>query len=421
MKNLLINKKHNFQIKHIYYIGMFLFIGISIFNCIYTKGEALYDMLVPNYTNHYWDLFTSIYHNFLGTPYEEGVVYPPGANLICLIMSKFFSDEMYIAGTNAMRDSHIGMFLNIWFLTITTVILIKIMFSDLKTSKLEKILFVMTILVSAPYIRELTKMNVIMVSIICVYLFLILKDSSKWMIRLLAMFFLAIAVSIKIYPVFFGLFFIKDKRWKEVFSCVFIGLIVFFIPFFGFGGIHNVLLMFENIFDTTTILNQSGLGFKIDITNTINILGLVLGYEGNIRFIGTIINYCMLFLGALSFFFLKSTWKSIAIVSLMTLSYPTFSNSYAVLIMIPALICFLNTEKKTTIWNSIYIILFVLLFAPMCFGGQDILPVLPGVTRVNLFTFIESISIAVMQLLLIVEGIFGLKTTLTEIRRNARR
>lgn len=415
MKKLSSWIKVHFCLKHIYYTIMSFFIIISVINCIKTNGSAIYDMLVPNYSNHYWDLFTSIYHNFLQTPYEEGVVYPPGANIICLILSKFFSAEMYNNGANAMRDSQIGIVIMLWFMIFSTGILVFLIIKHSKAAKRENFFLIFTFLCSAPYIRELNKMNIVIISVILVYLFLLYKDDHRFYVRFAAIVCLAAAVSIKIYPVFFGLFFIKNKRWKETFISIAVGIVFFFGPFFLFGGPQNIILMLKNIFNTTDIFNTSGLGFKIDITNTINIFGDLMGYNGDIRFIGTVFNYVLLFLGFGAFFVIKSEWKSIAILSLLALTYPTFSNSYGILIMIPALITFFNTENKLNADNVIYVILFAIMFAPMCFGGQDIFPTLTGVTRVNLFTFLESISIALMLIFLILDG---LKTVITQSRKH---
>lgn len=75
------------KILHIYFAAMLGFILAGIVNIFVSNGNAIYDMLIPNMNNHYWDLITSIFHNYAGMPYEEGVIYPPGANIICLLLS----------------------------------------------------------------------------------------------------------------------------------------------------------------------------------------------------------------------------------------------------------------------------------------------------------------------------------------------
>lgn len=363
-------------------------------------------MLVPNYNNHYWDLFTSIYHNFLRTPYEEGVIYPPGANFICWIMSNFFSYTQYHYGVNNMRDSQIGMFMMLIFLLSTMTFLIALLYKDFIAHSIEKLLFIITLLFSAPFIREISKINIITLCVILTYFFLLFRNQSKKYIQILAFVCLACAVSIKIYPVFLGLFLLKEKKWKETAICLVIGATIFFLPFFFFGGITGLPLMLKNIFNTTTIFTENGLGFKINIANTVNIIGELLNADSNnVQLIGNTLNYFILCCAIFSFFFLKHNWQSVTLLSLIFLSYPSFSNSYAILFLVPALVMFLNTEKETTIQNIFYVTLFVLLFAPMCFGGQDIFPSLKGVTRVNLFTFIESIAIILLEIALIIEGL----------------
>lgn len=412
----------NFPIeKLIFYSIMILFSAVGFVNCIITKGEALYDMFVPNYTNHYWDLMTSIYHNYERIPYDRGVIYPPGANILCWIFSRFFSFELYQGGPNAMRDSQIGMLFIVWFITITTLILVSIICWHKNGSALEKTLFIILILCSAPYMREITKMNLVIFSVIFVYLFLIGKDSDNRIIRFLSLLCLACAVSIKIYPVFLGLLLLKEKRWKSVWLCIMIGALVFFLPFLFFGGVEKMLLMLKNIFFTTGKFEEGGFGFRVDIGNTISMFGNLLGLEiGMARSIGNVLNIVILIVSIFSFFFITSKWKSMGLLSLITLSYPPFSHSYGILIMVPSLICLLDANKNTDsfkLTNVIYSILFSLMFAPMFFGGQDVLPQLNGLLRVNLFTLVESIVILMMQIMFIVNGLSHFIKKLSDSKR----
>lgn len=244
-----------------------------------------------------------------------------------------------------------------------------------------------------------------MVSVICVYVFILFKDHESVFMRVLAFVALSAAVALKIYPVFLGILLLREKSAKKIWGCIGCGIVVFFVPFFVFGGLHGVVLMLQNIFNTTSIFNDSGLGFKIDITNTINIVGDLFHYGGNIRRVGTCFNYIFLILGFVMSLFVQEEWKAVTLLSLLTLSYPTFSGSYGILILVPALIMFLNTKPGITHENMAYILLFVLLFAPMFFGGQNILPALDGEVRINLFTLTESVAIILMEMMLIFDGL----------------
>ena len=142
MKLILTKIRSYSQIRLLYFGSMLFFFIFSLLNCIRTNGIALYDMLVPNYNNHYWDLFTSIYHNFLRTPYKEGVIYPPGANFICWVMSNFFSEEQYYRGVNTMRDSQTGLIIMLIFILSTMIFLIVLLNKAFNAKPFEKILLV---------------------------------------------------------------------------------------------------------------------------------------------------------------------------------------------------------------------------------------------------------------------------------------
>lgn len=385
---------------------MLYFIVLSFINCIKTNGAALYDMLVPNYKNHYWDFFTSIWYTHDKLPYQSGVIYPPGANFLCWILSCFFPTDLYSTDVNTLRDSSLGMIIMLWFILTSMLLLIALILKDYADGDaFEKILFIMTLLLSAPFIREISKLNIIPLSIIFTYIFILYKDSENNYLKLLSLLALACAVAIKIYPVFFGLYLLKKKDRKNTLLCILLGIFVFFLPFAFFDGISGLRLMLTNIFNTTETFTNSGLGFKINIANTVQVFGELLSLNpAVIKSVTSLTNLFMLAAAVISFFFLKENWKALAIVSLITLSFPSFSNSYAVLYMVPALVAFLKEEHNLTFHNLFYVLLFVALFAPMFFGGQNIFPKLQGVTRMNLFTFVESIAIVLMQSALIAEG-----------------
>lgn len=44
------------KILHIYFVAMLGFILAGIVNIFVSNGNAIYDMLIPNMNNHYWDL-----------------------------------------------------------------------------------------------------------------------------------------------------------------------------------------------------------------------------------------------------------------------------------------------------------------------------------------------------------------------------
>lgn len=88
-------------------------------------------------------------------------------------------------------------------------------------------------------------------AVILVLQALIWKDSEKAVQKELALFFIAFAAGLKIYPAVVGLLYIFEKRWKEVFRLIIYGLFIFFIPFLFFGGFQGMLQFFRNLVQIT--------------------------------------------------------------------------------------------------------------------------------------------------------------------------
>ena len=117
------------------------------------------------------------------------------------------------------------------------------------------------ILLSAPFVFAVMRGNTIYFALIFLLAFLILKDQKNPFARELGYFCLAFAGAIKIYPLFFGVFLLKDKK---IFASFRVAL------YFGLISVFSFLMM-KNSFDNfSPFLNHLG-GF---MSNELRLLGL---------------------------------------------------------------------------------------------------------------------------------------------------
>ena len=246
------NKK---TIKTLYYIVMVVGIVYFLVMGSVSHGKTIMGVLQRGDKDAFMDLFNSMQYGC--KPYKKGVIYPPLANLLYLFLSTFFSKKALKSGTVFVRDSHMGLTMIALYITVTTILLMYTIAKNKKGTIDEKFAFGITMVFSMPFIFQVERANIVLLCALFIAAFLGGYQSEKQWVRQLSYISLAIAVGLKIYPVFFGFLLLRERRWKDAIVCVIYGLLIFFMPFLVFGGFQNVGLMIENIVECTTNMGLS--------------------------------------------------------------------------------------------------------------------------------------------------------------------
>ncbi len=211
------------------------------------------------------------------SPYLEGggSSYPPLAIMILypftLICKSVFAkhpshESMDVAELTSIMEQYpqfwIAFLLFFALCTLSIVLLIsKIYKLDLKcTMKM-----VIIVSFSAPFVYTVLRGNIIYFALIFILIFLLFHDSKSPWLREIALISLALAGTIKIYPLFFGAYLLgKKKIFASCRVAVYFALI-FFVSFKFFPGGSNVNPFVENL-----------QGFMSDIERFASVLNLSL-------------------------------------------------------------------------------------------------------------------------------------------------
>ena len=94
-------------------------------------------------------------------------------------------------------------------------------------------------------------------------------DNKNKILREIGLISLAIATSIKIHPVVFGLMLLFDKRWAEAKRCIIYGVLIFFVPFLCFGGFSEFTVLLSNLTNASNFLGSIGHGYRLNFSNTV--------------------------------------------------------------------------------------------------------------------------------------------------------
>ena len=120
-----------------------------------------------------------------------------------------------------------------------------------------------------PVLYSFDRGNIVWFCMAFLMVYIFTYDSKNKILREIGLISLAIATSIKIYPVVFGLMLIFDKRWAEAKRCIIYGVLIFFVPFLCFGGFSEFTVLLSNLTNASNFLGSIGHGYRLNFSNTV--------------------------------------------------------------------------------------------------------------------------------------------------------
>lgn len=381
----------------------------SLLYGIATSGGNHYGLLFSDVNDSFMDFYNPVYHAAQADPYiDVDRIYPALAYVFYFLLSLFIPREALALGGKAVRRNQNAQILFILYVIVVAIALGVLLYRLIQGRRREKITLLALLFLSAPFIFVYERGNIIVVSLIFSTLFLMLKDAPDRRHRELALFCLAVSAALKIYPAVLGLLLLKDKRYREAGRCALYGAILFVAPFLLMGGLDKIPVMLGNLMagSANTLSLENGFGYKVNISNLVSILAGLFGvFDTSVIQVGSYIAYGLLLISLVVAFFLKSKWRTIALLSLLMAGIPGFSFIYSLIFMAVPCILFLNGQEGYRKMDYIYATLFAALFGLFVYGEYDCFLDLGGKLIVNVCTFVESCALFLMLLLINGEGI----------------
>ena len=178
------------------------------------------------------------------TPYimgeGPGASYPPIAIIILYpfayickdVFAQYAHEAMDIDTLTSLVVRHVEFWIAIVLFFLVCITAIVLLASKLgRFGPIPSLKLSLIICCSSPFVYAIMRGNTIYFALIFVLLFLLYYDSDKPVLREIAYISLAIAGAIKIYPLFFGVFLLKKKRFFPVARVAVYFTILFFISF----------------------------------------------------------------------------------------------------------------------------------------------------------------------------------------------
>jgi len=192
------------------------------------------------------------------SPYlVEGSSYPPLAIFIlypfALICKGVFAKYCDLTLTADELTSLVILTPQFWialilFFLVTTTLVVFLLYRLFPVRRRDMIPFVSVIIFSAPFVYAIMRGNTIYFALIFLLLFLWLHESSSPLLREISYVCLALAGAIKIYPLFFGVFLLKKRKWLPALRVGLYTAVLFFVPFALLeSGLSDLLPFLDNL------------------------------------------------------------------------------------------------------------------------------------------------------------------------------
>jgi hypothetical protein len=231
-------------------------------------------------------------------------------------------------------------------------------------------IFLLSFIFSYIFFFSIERANILILTVAFVGFFICYYDSENKYERIFAAISLALAATLKIYPVLFGFLYFEKKQYREIFISAIITLLLVFLPYlFFYRGFANIP---QQIINTSLHIksynyarffprfNLSHLVFRI-----LSLLKLSVNIISSLAAIAQIIIYIATFFSILFSCLIKNKWIKISLLTMVLVFFPASSALYCGLYMFPMMIIFFATLKeRTKKFNVFTIIVFIILLSP---------------------------------------------------------
>ena len=396
---------------------LIVFFVVFVIAAIVTGGSSAYRAMYWNHEDMFMDHFNSIMYSF-DRPYTHWrVIYPPLVTVYYAVLGHFtipFADAAHDPMLSfALRDTQAGM-LSFFIVVILTLYVLYLVFSKFvkEEGHRKEILFLFTVLLAYPFLYAVERGNSIILALVFCFLFLMGYRSENKVVRYASYFALGCAAGIKLYPVILGLLILRERRYMEAAICISIVAAVVLIPFVFTDG--DPIILLDTLFrytgspDTYGFTNFNQLIFGVGR----DLLGAPSGIVQAVSYavIGT---FTLLSFIVILFDKEMKSWKVLALLGCNLILGLGVGGAYQMIYMIPAVLCFLNSEKEMTKENKFYVVCFAMIFV--------LIPgIAPGwVNPSPIIGSIEAAFVIIIAVALLREGIGRLRRRADERRSGA--
>lgn len=339
------------------------------------RGSAKFDWLLGIFS----DFVVVMNFSLEESPYIVGdSSYPPIAIAVlypfALICKEVFSQYEFSELTADELTAEVIAYPQFWIAMVlffvlcsTLIVFLCAKLFEIKGRDILKLAIIITF--SAPFVFTAMRGNTIYFALIFLLVFLLLKDSKNPLARELSYLCLALAGAIKIYPLFFGVFLLKDKKLFASIRVALYFALIFALSFFIFGKNLEYLSPFiDNLggfmSDEVRLLAPNNLSISALLYRTLHIFIPRIDAESVAYSVMGLIGIILVFaLSTYAAIATKSNFSRYVICFSVVILIPTISYFYVIIFAILPLLEYIRSYTDLSLKKRVlYFFSFVFLF-----------------------------------------------------------
>lgn len=361
----------------------------TVFALFINSEKTLMNIFFSNNIVFFTDFSDSIYDSLFKDPYiERCAMYPALTYLFYRAIGSVIPAGVIAEGSYSIRDSYYGQLLFQIYCFLIFIALFCAIIKIMRTNGTANKVFAVALVLSSPVLFAYERGNSILLSLVFLLLFFGYKDSEKGYQRELALLCLAVSANIKLYPAVFGMILIADRKYARALRCMLYGIILFVVPFFFFGGLKDIRIMFDNIFRTGGVFSVQ-YGYQVGIRHLLSYIAAVTSKPEIVARTSELTFFALLLM-LFTFFFSTKYFKKVLALGLICTLIPSFGWLYTTVYMIPAVIYYYK-DMSYRENNYIYTFCFLLL---LCQFPIDISSILPVINKPEIFSLMYNMTLS---------------------------
>jgi hypothetical protein len=224
---------------------LFLFFAVGLFKNPYGPQRLIFFQGMMDF---FADFFNELYYAADRDPYfnlrhgDGTITYFPLTYLILYPFSQL--DNFNTMTLQEEWNSRIGL-MSVFLYTGFNVFLLLTALNQIAKKYLVSPLILISLVLSYIFFVSIERGNIVILSAACIGFFICYYDSKNKYKRILAVISLALAATLKVYPVLFGFLYFEKKQYREILLSAIITLVLVFLPFLflkrGFANIPKLL------------------------------------------------------------------------------------------------------------------------------------------------------------------------------------
>lgn len=385
---------------------------LFVFMSMVRRGTLLGQLFFRDELDTFMDYFNCIPSVAQGHPYAVNCMYPPLSEAVFYFFSRIIQQEALDNFTpHQLRELQIPLLSFLLFLTLPIIVTVCAVYDYLKNGTAAKRFVILSFLLSSPFLYMVERGNVLIYALAAAVVFVCYYDSDKKWQREIALIALAISAGIKLYPAILGFLLLRDKRWKEAVRCIIYGVVLFFAPFFLFGGLSCLQVMLKSLIDNTGGFGATNFNCKINFAAVFDVIGVMwFGRTESLPW-GQTVAYIISALLVVAAFFTKRRWKSLLFLTLVLIGVPAFAFYYnGVFMLLPFLWFIAGSEKEYKWTDVIYLLCFTAFLSPFPLRAREIL----DTSQINVNLQVCGVALLVMTLWSLIDTVIDIISGIRE-------